>query len=366
MALILGLLVSIIGLLILVVTVFVNTQPQFGARPAGEDLERMSQSPHFSDGIFINSLPTTTGDLSDVFKVLPELLDEEGKVPHRSLPTGYAASPYSASDQVNRVTWYGHSAFLLELTGRKILIDPMFGEIPSPLPFGSKRFATDQPIDWSAFESIDILLISHDHYDHLDYPTILRIQEQVGLFITPLGVGSHLKHWGIPEEKIVELDWWQEKEVDGLSITACPARHFSGRGMTDRFATLWAGWSIKSEELAIYFSGDGGYGDHFKEIGQRLGPFDFAMVECGQYNEAWKDIHMVPEETVQAALDLQAKLSMPIHWGAFRLAPHQWLDPITRFENAAKLQSLPYITPLIGQTFQLGHDFPNTPWWLGL
>jgi L-ascorbate metabolism protein UlaG (beta-lactamase superfamily) len=168
----------------------------------------------------------------------------------------------------------------------------------------------------------------------------------------------------VAPENITELDWWQFAERDGISYTACPARHFSGRGFADRDATLWASWVIKAETQNIYFSGDGGYGSFFAEISQKLGPLDFAMLECGQYNQVWSNIHMMPEETVQAGLVLNAKLVMPIHWGAFSLAPHSWTDPIIRFTKSANERNLPYILPVIGQRFQLGKDFPKSEWWL--
>src|SRR5690606_16810135 len=206
--------------------------------------------------------------------------------------------------------------------------------------------------------------ISHDHYDHLDYESIMKLKGKVGHFYVPLGVSSHLLKWEIAPEKITELDWWQETSLDNFKIVCTPARHFSGRGLFDNFITLWSSWIVRPPTANVYFSGDGGYGPHFKEIGERYGPFDFAMLECGQYNELWKDIHMMPEQTVQAAMDLETKLAMPIHWGAFTLALHTWRDPITRVTTAAQQHGVPITTPRIGDPVFLHADtFPVSQWW---
>lgn len=354
---------SLIVLLALIIFVFISTSPQFGQKPQGEDLIRISQSPHYNEEGFVNLSETTTADIWEALKKMPEMLSGGDKNPQKPLPAAFSHTGLQTADSVTFITWYGHSAFLLELQGKRILIDPMFGKVASPTFLGSKRFAYQQPIPLERLKNIDVVVISHDHYDHLDYPTIQKIKNEVNHFITPLGVGSHLKSWGVATEKITELDWWQHTERDGILYTACPSRHFSGRGIADRDATQWASWVLRADTHNIYFSGDGGYGNFFSEISLNLGPFDFAMLECGQYNQAWSNIHMMPEETVQAGLDLNTKLAMPIHWGAFRLAPHSWTDPIIRFTKAARERNLPYILPTIGQRFQLGKDYPKSEWW---
>ena len=356
---------AVIGLLVVVgiaTAIFVHTSPQFGQAPQGDDLTRLSTSPNFAESVFKNTIPTEVGSFWKAMRKLPEMLKTEGTIPVDSLPASFSTEE-SQPDSLTYVTWFGHSAFLIETHGKRILIDPMFGDVPSPLPFGTKRFAYKKPIPLVEIENIDLVIISHDHYDHLDYPSILELKDDVAAFITPLGVGSHLKAWGVDAGKIKELDWWDETEAEGIKIAACPARHFSGRGITDRNATQWASWVITSPDKNIYFSGDGGYGPHFKEIGSKYGPFDFAMLECGQYNEAWSQIHMMPEETVQAGLDVNAALSMPIHWGAFKLAPHKWQDPIERFTAKAHTEQLAYVVPQIGKRMQLGVDYPKEPWW---
>lgn len=356
--------ICILSTLVLAVIIFVNLSPQIGQKPSGEHLEAISKSQNYGDESFVNLTETTTGDIWAALKVMPEMFSGNGKSPSKPLPVEFTNNPSQAVDSLVHLTWYGHSAFLLETQNVRILIDPMLGDVASPTSMGSKRFEYQQPIPIERIENIDVVLISHDHYDHLDYPTIQKIKEEVSHFITPLGVGSHLRAWGVAAEKITELDWWQQIQLEDVVYTACPSRHFSGRGLTDRNATQWSSWVLKTETSNLYFSGDGGYGSHFSQISEAHGPFDFAMLECGQYNQAWSDIHMMPEETVQAGLDLRAELVMPIHWGAFRLAPHSWTDPITRFTNTADEKQLRYILPTIGQRFQLGVEFPKSEWWL--
>ncbi len=342
--------------------IFVNVAPQIGQRPEGKDLERISKSPHYSQNKFVNLTLTTTGDIVEALQKMPDMMSSTGKVPEAPLPVVFSKTDDYA-DSIAYITWYGHSAFLIETAGMRILLDPMLGDMASPLPFGSKRFAYQAPIPVDKLTDIDVVVISHDHYDHLDYPTVVALKDEVKQFVTPLGIGSHLKRWGVEESAITELDWWQSTTVKNVELTACPSRHFSGRGLTDRDATLWAGWVIATEAHKMYFSGDSGYGDHFREIGKRYGAFDLAMIECGQYNEAWSNIHMMPEESVQAGLDLGARLAMPIHWGAFRLAPHHWTDPVERFQRKAQAEKLPYILPQIGERFRLGVDLPQNSWW---
>ena len=241
----------------------------------------------------------------------------------------------------------------------------MFGDVPAPIDLlGGKRFSVELPIEVQKLPKIDAVILSHDHYDHLDYESILKLKDKVDTFYAPLGVGVHLEAWGISKEKIIELDWWQEITVDDLKFVCTPARHFSGRKFNNRQSTLWSSWVIQSSTENIFFSGDSGYDSHFKEIGEKYGPFDFAMMECGQYNEMWPEIHMFPEETAQAAVDVKAKKMMPIHWGAFKLALHSWTDPVERVTKKAEELNLPLITPKIGEPFLLvDENINNQDWW---
>jgi len=358
----------VIGLILIIVFVsgifiFVKTAPQFGQPPRGEDKERMRESPHYSKGKFINLIETKMGSFGEMLGTLPDFIFGKNLSPQDTIPVKYASNGEMPVDSLCYITWYGHSAFLIEMEGKRILIDPMLGKTAAPTSFGSSRFPNQKPIPIEDLVNIDFMVLSHDHYDHLDYASILKLKDEVNHFYTALGVGSHLKSWGVAPERITELDWWEGSKVGNIELVACPARHFSGREITDRNATQWASWVIKSENTNIYFSGDGGYGPHFRTIGERFGPFDFAMLECGQYNRAWHDIHMMPEESVQAGLDVMAELIMPIHWGAFALSVHEWTDPIIRFKEESQALNLPLIHPYIGERFRLGLDFPRDEWW---
>ena len=357
---------GIIGLVVIVIVganIFVNTAPQIGKLPKGEDLARIQQSPNYGTDQFENLQETKMGSFSEMMETMPDFFFGKGKEPTDSLPTKYEEVLADPVDSVAYITWYGHSSFLVEMEGKRILLDPMLTKVPSPLPFGTKRFLNQKPVPLEELTDIDYVIISHDHYDHLDYKSVLSLKDKVDHFYTALGVGSRLKSWGVSTEKISELDWWDETTVDSLTLAACPARHFSGRGFSDRNKTQWASWVIKGKYTNLFFSGDGGYGPHFKDIGGKYGPFDLAMMECGQYNEAWKAIHMMPEESVQAGLDVQGKTLMPIHWGAFALAIHTWRDPIERFTKESERLGASIIHPYIGERFRLGEEYPREDWW---
>ncbi len=357
-------LVACIILFIVGVIIFVNTAPQFGDSPEGSRLERIEGSSNYKEGQFVN-LTFTTMDMDFVkgLGIMKEwIFNTKGRVPGKPLPVRFSQENGSYNDSSAYITWYGHSAVLLEIDNKRVLIDPMLGPASSPVSFMTKRFDYEEPIPIEDLTNIDIVVISHDHYDHLDYDTIKKIKDKVGHFYTPLGVGAHLEKWGVDPGKVSELDWWETIDHEGLTLVACPARHFSGRGFSDRNKTQWASWVIEGGGKKIYFSGDGGYANHFSEIGDKYGPFDFAMIECGQYNERWKDIHMMPEETVQAGVDLRSKNMMPIHWGAFNLALHHWQDPIERAVETAKKLDVIISTPFIGEKFEIS-DSPKEIWW---
>jgi L-ascorbate metabolism protein UlaG (beta-lactamase superfamily) len=253
----------------------------------------------------------------------------------------------------------------LQIAGKHILLDPMFGISPSPFPaLTSKRFSNNLPVIPEDLPPIDAVVISHDHYDHLDYPSIAKLKDKVTMFFVPIGLGAHLRRWGVRETQITELDWWDEQEFAGLTFVCTPSRHFSGRTLTDRFATLWASWVIDSGKQKLFFSGDTGYGPHFKEIGSKYGPFDLTLMECGQYDERWANIHMMPEQTVQAHQDLGGKRMVPMHWGAFVLSLHTWTGPVERVTAAAKKAGVTLLTPKIGETMPIGgKDYATTAWW---
>lgn len=261
--------------------------------------------------------------------------------------------------------WMGHSTFLLQHLGKTILFDPMFGEVPAPFDFlGNKRFNLKLPIKAEDLPKIDYVIFSHDHYDHLDYKSILQIKGKVERFLVPLGVGNHLEKWGVKKDKITELNWWENIRYDNLNFICTPAQHFSGRKFSNSQETLWASWVVQFNEASIYFSGDSGYDTHFKSIGDKYGPFNLSLLECGQYNDLWPDIHMFPEETVQAGIDLRSEKIIPIHWGAFKLAMHPWNDPVKRVLIEGKKRGINIEIPKIGERIVLDTlNLFEERWW---
>lgn len=357
-------LASILVGIVCVIVLFMNVYPVFGRSPSRERAQEFSRSSQYLNGKFENPVPTmmnmgfrnTVGILLDFAKSSPN------RRPKKQLAM---ENPNLIKDLETKVTWFGHSASLLTIDGKALLLDPMFGKAPSPFPwFGKGRYSGGLPFRIAQLPVIDAVILSHDHYDHLDYGTIMKIKHKVNKFFVPLGVGSHLIRWGVQPEKIEEYDWWDEFTFEGLTLACTPATHFSGRSMTDRGASLWCSWVIKGKQSSIFFSGDSGYSSHFKEIGLKYGPFDLTLMECGQYDDRWSDIHMMPEETIQAHLDVKGKRMIPIHWGAFTLALHDWTDPVERATRAAHANKVPILTPKIGQTIILNAaDYPIETWW---
>lgn len=265
------------------------------------------------------------------------------------------------SDEI-KVVWFGHSTFLLNLEGKIILVDPVFSGSAAPFSFMAKRF--QKPVlELSELPPIDYVVISHDHYDHLDMESIKFFKDKKTLFLAPLGVGSHMIGWGIESNRISELDWWQSHKVDGLEFVATPAQHFSGRDGFNDNTTLWASWVIKSEKHNIYFSGDSGYDTHFKEIGDKYGPFDLAFIENGQYNPKWAAVHMLPEESAKAYFDLKAKRYFPVHWGMFELSFHTWYEPIQKISEYAWDKGINLVSPRLGQIVTVNDQWKNDFWW---
>ncbi|OAB78941.1 hypothetical protein ULVI_10210 [Cochleicola gelatinilyticus] len=363
---ILGIISSIIGILLFVTFLFLYFSPQFGAAPKGDDLERINRSKNQLDGKFKNLSETSVEGDMNYTKTLKEYFTKGNKIPDKSIPVNKITSEeiQATADTITKITWFGHSALLIEIDGKKIFLDPMLGDVPAPHPWlGSKRFNDTLPLAIEAIPQLDAILISHDHYDHLDYGSIKKLKDKTARFYVPLGVGAHLKSWGVAPEKITELDWWESASFDGINLVATPARHFSGRGILDRMRTQWSSWVIKGNGSNIFCSGDSGYDTHFKDIGEKYGPFDIALMECGQYDTQWPLIHMMPEETVQATIDVQATLMLPIHWGAFKLALHSWTDPADRVYKAASQANIKITTPIIGEPVILGEASPTSNWW---
>ena len=252
----------------------------------------------------------------------------------------------------------------MQVNGKLILTDPVFGKRASPVGFiGPKAFEFTDPILPGDLPEPDIILLTHDHYDHLDYRTIKKYYRNVKLFLVPLGVRDHLERWGVDAEHIIEFDWWQEKMLsDGLTVIATPAQHFSGRRGQNN-STLWCSWIVQTPKVKIFFSGDSGYNIHFAEIGERHGPFNLAFIECGAYGRYWPNIHMRPEESVQAALDVRTETAIPVHWGKYNLSFHPWEEPVELFISNAAKWGLAYTIPKIGETLTIGETYPDEKWW---
>jgi len=257
----------------------------------------------------------------------------------------------------------GHSTLLLGVKGQYWLIDPVFSERASPVSWaGPKRFH-QPPLDLDQLPPLQGVLISHDHFDHLDENSIRQLAEKTDNFIVPLGISSYLTAWGVSDEKISELDWWQSVQVGSLNLTATPAQHFSGRGITDGNKTLWASWVIKTPQHQLFYSGDSGYFEGFKEIGERFGPFDLTMIENGAYNELWSGVHMTPEQSLQAHIDLQGRVMMPVHNGTFDLAMHPWYEPLEKISELAWNASVSLAVPQIGERWEVGQHQVHSLWW---
>lgn len=359
---------GVLFLFILGVVVFIKTAPQFGARAEGEELQKILSSPNYRDGKFQNLVPTqmsgeNTSMFGNMIKFMKGGENREPKVPLQTAK--FDKNAFLNSHSGISYTWFGHSTVLINVNGKIILTDPVFSETASPVSFlGAKRFKYTNQFNVKQLPDLDAVLISHDHYDHLDYKTILKIKDKTKLFYVPLGVGAHLLRWGVDPDKIVELDWWDESEFDQyLKFIATPSRHFSGRAGVDKDYTLWCSWVIKTDTSSIYFSGDSGYEKHFKQIGEKYGPFDLTMIECGQYNEGWPYIHMMPEQSVQAHVDLNGKVMMPIHWGKFNLSLHQWTEPIERASKKAEELGVDLISPLPGEVVEIKTDAEKEYWW---
>jgi L-ascorbate metabolism protein UlaG (beta-lactamase superfamily) len=337
-----------------------------GKNPEGERLTKIARSPNYRDGIFQNLSEThvQVEGRGSFFKLFWKFMNKPANTkPPRPIPS-VKTDLKNLPEGKPVLVWFGHSSYLIKINGKHILVDPVFSGYASPFKFKSaKNFDDSNVYAVEDMPKIDILLITHDHYDHLDYKTVLKLKEHSPFIITSLGVGSHLEYWGFDKNPITELDWNQSSEViPGFKITCLTARHFSGRSFK-RFPTLWSSFILQTPENTIYIGADSGYDIHFKNIVSKFGPFDLALLESGQYNEAWRPIHMMPEETVQAGIDIQAKVLMPVHWGKFSLSLHPWNEPIERVVKKAEELNVKLTTPLIGEPVIIGEHYPDKKWW---
>ena len=343
--------------------------PKFGKHPEGERLERVLRSPNQTDGVFHNQIETP--QLAEGHTTFSVLFSSAFGKKVRPSPMGQVPSVKTDLKALDpgrdTVVWLGHSSFFMILGGSRILIDPVFSEYAAPFSSFNKAFPGTVVYAAKDMPEIDYLLITHDHWDHLDHPAVTALEPRVGRAICGLGVGAHLEYWGYPKEKIIEGDWYEAIPLrEDLTVHVLPARHFSGRFLA-RNRTLWVGFALVTPARRIFISGDSGYGPHFTEIGERFGDFDLAILENGQYDDRWPHIHMFPEQTAQAAVDLHAKAVLPDHSGKFSMARHSWDEPLKRLAEASRDRPYRLLTPMIGDPVfpdEEGQTFP--PWWEGL
>lgn len=341
-----------------------------GAKPVDQRLAAMMASPNWRDGRFVNTLPRSDIRLAPIF--MSWFNRPNQTEPNTALPVvmlqadDFETTPASGL----RITWLGHSTLLIEIDGYRVLVDPVWTERASPFESqGPMRFHV-APLPLDQLPKIDAVVISHDHYDHLDHETVIALGDRVPLYAVPLGVGAHLEHWGVPADRIEERDWWGEIIVGNLKLIATPARHASGRSLTfsDQDETLWSGWAIQGPEHRVYYSGDTAMFPELEEIGERLGPFDATMIETGAYNPLWVDVHMGPEQAVIAHDLVRGGLFIPVHWGTFDLAVHNWTEPVERALVAAERAAVPVSVPRPGQSIEpsappvLSRWWPEVPW----
>jgi L-ascorbate metabolism protein UlaG (beta-lactamase superfamily) len=351
-----------ITLLVLSISIwlFIKFDPVFGGEPDAASLGRMVESKQYQNGTFINlestQLNTSTANSENFLSAW--FFPPEDKNPSQPMP-----SHQFNQNQLTegKFVWLGHSTLLINTRDVIIMTDPVFNRA-SPIPIGGSPFSMQNKTTIDDLPLIDVVIISHDHYDHLDQHAIIDLAPRVKHFFVPLGVKAHLRRWGIDEETILEFDWYQSIQYNQISLTFTPSRHFSGRGLDDQSSTLWGSWVINSENLNVYFSGDGGYSETFKQLGEKFGPFDIAFMENGAYSLDWAQIHMLPEETVKASIDLRAKVLFPIHWGKFDLALHPWDEPVKRLKKEAGKHQVTLATPMVGEVFGLD-ELPVEPWW---
>jgi L-ascorbate metabolism protein UlaG (beta-lactamase superfamily) len=353
-------------LIILILTILLFLRgPKFGRLPAGKTLERINSSSNYKNGQFQNLefTPNLTEGAS-LIRVMQKFFFGKSKFnkPPHPLPSK-KTDLLNLDPSKNILVWFGHSSYFMQLDGKKILVDPVFSGAASPLSFTTRSFPGTDVYTSADFPPLDYLFITHDHWDHLDYKTLVNLKSKVKQVITALGVAPHLVLWGYDTNRIAELDWNDEFILQkGFNVHAVSARHFSGR-LFKRNRSQWNAFVLQTPSFKIFIGGDSGYGAHFEATGNRFGPFDLAILECGQYNLYWKYIHMMPEEVVKAGIDLKAKHVLPVHWGKFSLSVHDWDEPINRVVAASEKNNISVLHPMIGEEVNLNHIKTFSRWW---
>lgn len=334
--------------------------PDSNAEPAPH-----AASPQSSEGRFRNAIAIPRTGFLESLRLFRSVLFDKPRtsVPDRPIPIRPLTPAELLAAPDFSLYRLGHSTVLLKLRGQFWITDPVFARRASPLPwFGPKRFHAP-PIALKDLPPLKGVILSHNHYDHLDKATVRALAASAEHFVAPLGVGDTLVRWGVPAAKVRQLDWWQSTTIDGLRLVATPAQHFSGRGLRDGNATLWCSWVLIDDGLRVFFSGDSGYFDGFRQIGERFGPFDVTLMETGAYDRQWPHVHMQPEQSLQAHLDLQGRWMLPIHNGTFDLALHPWFEPLDRISALATAHGVSLATPMIGQRLDLQQPQPGPAWW---
>lgn len=357
------------GLLISIIAYFYMKQPQFGALPEGDRLARVKNSPHYNNGKFRNRFEKPV--ISESYSMLGEGYNTVFKEHLRTEPLDSIPSIKTNLSDLNPtsnwIVWFGHSSALLQINGKKILIDPVFSGHASPLPWGVTAYKGSDVYSAADMPVIDYLIISHDHYDHLDYETIIALKDKVKHVVCGLGVGAHFERWGYAADQIMEKDWYEKIELDkSLTIHTLPSHHDSGRGFTSA-QSLWMSYLFESPDMKIYYSGDGGYDSRFKEIGEKFGPIDVVIMEAGQYDKAWQSVHELPEEIVKATTELKATRLLPVHNSKFTLGKHPWDEPLVKLTDLTKNTKIKLMTPMIGEVARLNDSNQVfKKWWVGV
>ncbi len=345
----------LLAIFILVVTGVLSflSQPSFGKQPSGERLERIQRSPNYRNGMFQNQIPTPmmTGD-GNRWQALWKFVfgNHKGLRPEKAMPA-IRTDLKQLPQKSNLMVWFGHSSYFLQVDGKKILVDPVF-YAAAPVSFINKPFEGTDIFRPEDMPNIDLLIITHDHWDHLDYKTVKELRKKVSKVVCPLGVGAHFEYWGYHNEQLIELDWGEECQYSNLIVHCLPSRHFSGRGLSSN-KTLWASFLLESASLTLFLGGDGGYGPHFRQIGKRFPSIDWAILENGQYSKDWKYIHTMPEQQEKVISDLNAKRVVTVHHSKYALSNHPWDEPIKTAEYLRERKKQNVSIPMIGEILLL-------------